>query len=390
MRRTSSSPQRPSAATEACPIMGTLPTDLHGDTANMAQMSEYIRSPNAASAEAVDTGAPSSPLDPIPDEECFEFAEDAQACRQAIRFLAFNTQVEIALYGSSEEGGFEHNRKPVQAALQGAKSLCRDYERLFSRTLPHSDISRVNHAKGQPVRIDPRTFQLLVRAKEYCELSRGTFDITIGPAIKLWDFKNGIVPDEGALARAIEHVRWQNLHLFEKGLGVYFAQLGDPEAALDVGGIAKGWIADALLDNLMSQGFMGAMANLGGNVAVAGHKPNAEPWNVGIRDPRNGNATIGKVSLEGGSVVTSGIAERSFSKDDKVYHHILDPRTGMPVRSDALSVTVVCARSIDAEGFSTTLLALGSEEGSKLACEHPEIAQAIFVTKEGGLVMART
>ena len=133
--------------------------------------------------------------------------------------------------------------------------------------------------------------------------------------------------------------------------------------ALDAGGIAKGWIADELSDLLADCGLSGSIVNLGGNVMVRGEKPTGEAWRVGIRDPKNPGNLLGAVSLREGSAVTSGTYERSFRKDGALYHHVLDPRTGMPVDTDVAGVTVVARRSIDAEGFSTTLLALGMERG---------------------------
>ena len=165
-----------------------------------------------------------------------------------------------------------------------------------------------------------------------------------------------------------------------------FAQLADPDAAVDAGGIAKGWIADALVAAMEAHGLSGTIVNLGGNVAVSGTKPTGDPWRVGIRDPRDPSQLIGAVPLVAGSAVTSGVYERCFTAPDGTfYHHILDPRTGRPVETDVAGVTVICEKSIDAEGFSTTLLALGLERGLALARRHPEILQAFFIAPDGAI-----
>lgn len=344
-------------------------------------------------------------LDPIPDEQFLETHDAAEGKPAGVRFLAFNTIIDIEAYGEAAA---------CRAAFEEVRALCRLYERLFSRTLPHSDIARINSAHGQPVAIDPLTYDLLERALSYCAESEGAFDITVGPAVRLWNFHEGTVPDDGALAEAVRHVDWRALKLWKAAAApaaendadaateavpgfetepeskACFAQLADPDAAVDAGGIAKGWIADALVAAMEAHGLSGIIVNLGGNVAVSGTKPTGDPWRVGIRDPRDPSQLIGAVPLVAGSAVTSGVYERCFTAPDGTfYHHILDPRTGRPVETDVAGVTVICEKSIDAEGFSTTLLALGLKRGLALARRHPEILQAFFIAPDGTITNAR-
>ncbi|MCL2151156.1 MAG: FAD:protein FMN transferase, partial [Coriobacteriia bacterium] len=165
----------------------------------------------------------------------------------------------------------------------------------------------------------------------------------------------------------------------------YFARLADPLAALDVGGIAKGYIADSLTDSMLANETQSFCISLGGNTVARGRKPNGSPWQVGIQDPADQTAIIGALELIDASLVTSGIYERSFTLDGRLYHHILDPQTGYPVDTDVAGVSVLAKRSIDAEGFSTTLLALGISEGLAYARRRPEIENAIFVDRQGGV-----
>ena len=126
--------------------------------------------------------------------------------------------------------------------------------------------------------------------------------------------------------------------------------------------------------------------DLGGNVLVRGNKPDGSLWKVGLPHPaqgRAGSALAGTIRLASGSVVTSGIYERACVHDGVLYHHVLSPRTGMPVKTEYPAVSVVCERSIDAEGYSTTLLALGTKRGRELMAEHPEILQAYFISWNG-------
>ena len=152
--------------------------------------------------------------------------------------------------------------------------------------------------------------------------------------MRLWNFHEGTVPDDGALAEAVRHVDWHALKLWKAATApaaesdadaateavpgfeaapepkACFAQLADPDAAVDAGGIAKGWIADALVAAMEAHGLSGTIVNLGGNVAVSGTKPTGDPWRVGIRDPRDPSQLIGAVPLVVGSAVTSGVYER--------------------------------------------------------------------------------
>lgn len=168
-------------------------------------------------------------------------------------------------------------------------------------------------------------------------------------------------------------------------------RLDDPAAMIDLGGIAKGWIADALDAALAQPGIPGYVIDLGGNILVRGEKPDGSPWTVGLPDPACGPGArermkpVGTIRIAGGSVVTSGVYERARVCDGVLYHHVLDPKTGMPIAVEHPAVSVVCERSIDAEGFSTTLLALGIEKSRELAAEHPEVLQAYFISWDGSV-----
>lgn len=309
---------------------------------------------------------------------------DEGSHKSQMAFLAFNTGVMLTLY--SENG-------PCTESLVRAERMCREYERLFSRKIAESDIHRLNHAKGRRTYVDPRTADLIEKALGYCAESQGAFDITIAPIVELWNMKNGIIPTPDDLAKALPHVDWKQVQTGCDPHGEW-AQLRDPDAAIDLGGIAKGWIADELGAFFEKDGDIeGYLIDLGGNILVGGRKPDSKPWKIRIRDAfaefnerfeghleaRPSNHPFDRyVVLDRGSVVTSGVYERCFARDGILYHHILDPSTGYPVRTDLLSATVVCEKSIDAEGFSTTLLAQGREKAGRTADAHPEIKRIIY------------
>lgn len=247
-----------------------------------------------------------------------------------------------------------------QETLDGASALCETYEQLFSRTIETSDVARVNAAGGEAVEVAIETADLIEKALAYCTASSGRFDITIGAVSTLWDFRNGIVPASSDIAAALPHIDYRNVVV--DGTTV---QLLDPASALDLGGIAKGWIADALIAYLSESGVESACVNLGGNVAVLGTKPDGSPWRVGIQDPESarGEALIARVDIEGGSVVTSGLYERSFERGGRRFWHILDPKTGYPVETDVVSATILAPASIDADGYTKTLFFMDPVEG---------------------------
>lgn len=256
------------------------------------------------------------------------------------------------------------------------------YEAMLSRTRENSDVWNINHSGGKPVEVSDETAELISLALKYSELSDDAFDITIAPYSILWDFQNntGNIPSEDALAAAGEHVDISGLHL--EGNTV---TLDDPEAAIDLGGIAKGYIADRIKEYLLASGVDSAFINLGGNVLTVGTKPDGKLWNIGIRDPF-GEAIdiITTVQTGGQSVVTSGTYERFFEKDGVIYHHILDPQTGYPIQNGLKSVTILSDSSADGDALSTTCFVLGLEKGMELI-ESLDGIEAMFITDEAEL-----
>lgn len=315
-------------------------------------------------------------LDAIPLEDKVDYlrGKDPQGPHQCT-FYAFNTEVALSAYGEE---------RAVFAAFSQAVEACRRYERLFSRTLPHSDVSRLNTAGGAAVAIADETYELLQGSLRYCEQSLGWFDITVGALTSLWDFQRGVMADADELRERLGLVDWRRVELGGEP-GARTARLGMPGAMVDVGGTAKGWIADRLGELLRDCGVRHFIINLGGNVVVGGGKPDGSPFAVGIRNPQDTSKILGAVNLTDGSVVTSGLYERCFELNGKRYCHILDPRTGMPIQTDVESATVVAAKSFDCDGFSTTLCALGIEGGIEFAKSCPEIAVAIFVDGQNRL-----
>ena len=179
------------------------------------------------------------------------------------------------------------------------------------------------------------------------------------------------------MANACTHVNYQNIQI--EGNTV---TLTDPQTQIDLGGIAKGYIADRLKEYLLSEGVEHALINLGGNTLAVGTKYDGSPFRIGIQKPfSEKNEVITAVEITDRSVVSSGIYQRYFEKDGRIYHHILNPDTGYPYENNLLQVTIISDQSVDGDALSTCCFALGLKDGSKLI-ESLDNVQAIFVTND--------
>jgi len=298
-------------------------------------------------------------------------AEQAAEPVSDMRFL-LDTLCTITIFGASD-----------RSVLDEAFDLCAEYEALLSITIEGSDVWRINHAGGAPVEVAPPTLEIIRLGMEYGELTGGMFDITIGRLSSLWDFsgRSG-VPSESELVFASGTADFGRIVI--EGNTV---QLADPDAWIDLGGIAKGYIADRLADFLRSRGVLGAIIDLGGDVAVVGEKPDGTPWRIGVRQPFGArNELLGVVETGEASVVSSGVYERMFEENGVVYHHILDPGTGMPVSSGVISATVVTESSVVGDILSTIILLVGSEKAAGLFSQTPGFIGALLVLEDGELL----
>ena len=278
-------------------------------------------------------------------------------------FQAFDTECEIRIPRACVPRGLDSAK-----ALDVIEAACQRYEKLFSAFIPESDIGRINTAGGQAVRVDDETIELLEGALAFCKKYGDLFDITIGGAARLWDFHTNShrKASEQASREAAAHVGWRGVHLDRAARTV---QLADARTQLDLGGAAKGFIADKLAIELREMGIAGAIVDLGGNIYVLGQHPDGRPWKVCIEDPddeRNSFATVDAVDA---SVVTSGVTNRSFTEDGLLLHHILNPKTGRPVETDLVCASVISSNSFAADCLATTLVAAGADRAVQIARE---------------------
>ena len=293
----------------------------------------------------------------------------------SISSFKLNTIVTIRIYDSTDE-----------SLLTGALAVCDKYENLLSRTIETSEIYGLNHADGRPYPISADTAALIDTGLSYCRMTDGAFDITIAPLAALWNFSSSehIVPDTEQIEAAASLTDWKGLTLSKDVSGQNYASLEQAGAGVDLGAIAKGYVADQIKDYLLENGVASALIDLGGNMLALGSKPDGTPFRIGIQKPfeeRNELCLI--LDIDDRSVVSSGIYERCFTDPETgiFYHHILDPNTGYPYRNSLLQVSIISSRSVDGDALSTSCFALGLEKGMELVNSLEDV-HAIFITDD--------
>ena len=284
----------------------------------------------------------------------------------------FDTVVSLTFYENNGD-------KLAEECFQ----LCETYENLLSRTIEGSDVWRINHSNGSPVTVASETYELIKEALYYCELTQGKIDITVAPLMDLWQFtdntKERIPPSPEEINALLAHVDYTQIVLGDNNT----ITLQDPEASIDLGFIAKGYIADEIKEYLISQGVTSAIINLGGNICTIGNKPDGSAYTIGIQEPfAPTGTTIDTFTLSDSCAVTSGTYERYFTYNDTIYHHIIDATTGYPADNGLASVTILCNSATEADALSTTCFVLGTEEALTLIRSVND-TECIFIDEEG-------
>lgn len=293
----------------------------------------------------------------------------------------FDTVIQITLYDTEDV-----------SVLDGCFDLAEKYEKLFSATKEGTDVWNINHGNDEPVTVSEETLSLLVTAVDYANTTEGRIDPTIHPVSELWNFGSegeAQVPEDAAIREALSHVSYDTICFGvgpseETGESVYnTVTLQDPEASIDLGFIAKGYIADRMREYLLSQGVRSACISLGGNIVVIGEKPDGSPFRIGIQEPFAPEGTaLDTVEVRDTSVVTSGIYERYFYEGDTLYHHVLDTATGYPVENELAGVTILCESSVKADALSTACLCMGLEKGRQFLDSYPDV-EYLLITRDG-------
>ena len=331
--------------------------------------------------------------------------------------FAFNTTYTITLYAGGSE-----------SLLEECVAKCQEFEKVFSRTLKGSELYNINEIEKAYLKVsdkfginhgnvfidekdretaeteiksiaDPGNkavfhlnndgsiefgvsdilYEILEDGMYYSEISDGVFDITVEPESSLWDFTsdNSKVPEDAQIKEAVKLTGYKNAVLKDKKLVLKIPGMG-----IELGAIAKGFIADRLKDYLAVNGVTSGTVNLGGNVLCIGKKTDGSPFRIGVQHPfADRNEIITAVKAEDTSVVSSGIYERYFIQDGKIYHHILDTSTGYPYDNGLVAVTIISVKSVDGDALSTTCFAMGLEKGLEFVNSLEDV-YAVFITED--------
>lgn len=293
--------------------------------------------------------------DPAGNLARFEFVETHMGC-------AF----KIVLYSTEESAA----RRASRAAFDRIAAL----DATLSDYQAESELSRLGRkAGGEPVPVSADLFDVLRVSRQFYEQTGGVLDVTIAPVGRLWRRarRDRKLPDPEKIAEARALVGADKLVLDPASRTV---RLTKPGMRLDVGGIAKGYAAQAALDVLRGQGITRALVGGAGDIVVGGPPPEAEGWTIGVAslNPAE-SAPLTHVLLANAAISTSGDAERFVVIDGHRYSHIINPVTGMGVE-DRASVTVVAPDGTTADALETSIYIMGPEKGLKLAEQMPGVA----------------
>jgi len=270
---------------------------------------------------------------------------------------------------------------------QKVEDRVRELENKMSTKIATSEVSKINDNAGiDKVKVSDDTYTVIKEALKYGKISKGKFDITVGNLVDLWGIgtENEKVPSKDEIQKTLATVDYNKIEIDENNKTVYLKEKG---MKIDLGAIAKGYVADEIVKILEKEGVKSAIINLGGNVYVYGSK-GGKNFKIGIRNPLapDPNDYLGIYQSQNESVVTSGVYERFFEKDGKRYHHILSTSDGYPIDNNLISTSIITKNSMDADALSTTTFALGLEEGLKLIENTPN-TEAMFITSDKKIYM---
>jgi FAD:protein FMN transferase len=276
------------------------------------------------------------------------------------------TLVSIKLYAADEA--------QARAAFRAAFDRIAQIDAALSDYLPDSELNRIcREAVGRPVRVSADLFEVAAAAQRLARETDGAFDITSGALTHLWREarRRQRVPDAEAIEAARLRCGYRKLHVDAAG---HTLELDSPDMQLDVGGIAKGYAADQALAALSKLGIHSALVAASGDLAFSGAPPGARGWKIGV------DALDDPLLITHAAVSTSGASEQHLDTARARYSHIVDPKTGMGLTSEA-SVTIVARHGIDADAAATAISVLGRDRGLAFIRRRPDLG-ALIATKD--------
>ena len=255
----------------------------------------------------------------------------------------------------------ESNKDLAQKAINKSFDEMSRLEKIMSSYLPDSELSKFNTLAGgkKRIRVSPDLLKVIQRGIYWGKLSNGAIDISIGPAVKLWEFNSEIptLPDTDKLLSAASFINYKDVVI--DGGSVSLKKSG---MSLNLGAIGKGYAVDQAIDVLKKMGIKSGLINAGGDLMAFGLKKATKPWHIGIQHPRKPERIIVSLDVRDEAVATSGDYQRYFIKNKVRYHHILNPKNGWPV-NQTISATVIADTVMNADALSTALFILGENKG---------------------------
>ncbi len=283
-----------------------------------------------------------------------------------LEFCAMSTLCRVNFHGVAASVARDFQRDVVAWVGQ--------FEARYSRFIPDSLIGRINAAAGEHwVETDPDTDRLLALCHELYFFTRGSFDPTALPLMKLWNWKIPALPSDESIRAALEIVGWKKVQ--RRPGGIFLPQRG---MALDLGGIGKEYAVDCVVNMAIERGISNVLVDFGQDVRARGHAPEKKFWWIGLDDAASPGKCWGGVALTDHAVATSGDYLRNFVINGRRYGHIIDPRTGYPAFNDCRAASVIAPSCTIAGLLSTSICILGARDGLQLVELHPGAAGAIL------------
>jgi thiamine biosynthesis lipoprotein len=293
---------------------------------------------------------------PVLERVLASLTETPVANGRKIGFRAMGTWCQITW--------FQNSRAAADRFKQAAVLWVADFEATYSRFIPDSLIGRINQSAGKEwVEVDEETDRLFSLCQELHFFTRGAFDPTALPLIKLWDWKADPprIPDDNAIHATRELVGWGKVQR-RKG-AIYLPREG---MSIDLGGIGKEYAVDRVVQLAQEHGIGDVLVDFGQDIRANGCPPGKPAWHVGLEDPQNPGQCWTGVAVQNKAVATSGDYLRKFEINGRRYGHILDPRSGYPVSNGCSAVTVVAPTCTFAGALSTTAFIVGAQAGLEM------------------------
>ena len=267
-----------------------------------------------------------------------------------------------------------------EVAFESVQDEVRRLEKVLSDYDTESNVGRLN--SRETVQLAPETRLLLQRAQEVCRETAGAFDVSMGPVKQLWGFGDAAtakIPPADDIRDLLQHVGCEVYSIDETGR----LHWNDPQAQLDLGGIAQGLVAQRTAQVLEAHGFSSFLINVSGDIVVRGQRPDGRAWRIGVQHPRQADSLVARLSLSMPALTTSGDYEQVFFENGMRLHHIFDPATGWPANGSA-SVSVFSNDPIDADCYATAVFVLGPKKGLQFLESKADLEGLITFEDEAG------